>query len=113
MLNEMVKYSAGTLDATLSALSDPIRRGIVERLASGEASVGELAAPYEVSLPAISRHLKVLEHAGLLEREKRGREHRCRLRAEPLGDVADWVERCRDFWERRLDRLEEVLTDEG
>lgn len=109
----MVKYASGTLDATLSALADPIRRGIVERLAGGESTVGDLAEPYDVSLPAISRHVKVLEHAGLLEREVRGRRHHCRLRTEALQELAAWADRYRVFWERRLERLEEVLGDES
>ena len=84
----MVKHIAGSLDATFAALADPIRRGILEKLSHGETTAGELAAPFDVSLPAISRHLRVLEHAGLLARRKEGRVHRCRLNPTPMTDAA-------------------------
>lgn len=96
-----------------AALADPIRRGILERLAQGETTVGELAAPYEVSAPAISRHLRVLESAGLMERTKRGRVHRCRLRAEPMNEAEKWLAEHTAFWEQRLDRLGEFLEKES
>jgi len=80
-----------TLDTTFAALSDPIRRAILARLAQGEATVSELARPFDVSLPAISRHLRVLEQAGLLERTRVGRMHRCRLRENPLRDAQQWI----------------------
>jgi DNA-binding transcriptional ArsR family regulator len=105
----MVNYRSGSLDEVFAALADPIRRGIVARLARGEASVGDLAAPYRVSAPAISRHLRVLENAGLLERHKRGRVHHCRLRPQPMSAAAEWIEQCREFWESRFDALEKYL----
>ncbi len=97
------------LDATFSALSDPTRRAILARLASGEASVQELAEPFDVSLPAISRHLKVLERAGLIARGRDAQRRPCRLTAAPLRDVAEWTERYRRFWEESLDRLDDYL----
>lgn len=97
------------LDTTFAALADPIRRAIVDRLALGEATVLELASPFAVSLPAISRHLKVLEQAGLIERGRRGRERPCTLRPEAVAEVARWAEHTRRAWERRLDRLDRFL----
>jgi DNA-binding transcriptional ArsR family regulator len=108
----MVKHRAESLDAVFAALADPIRRGILERLAQGETSVGELAAPYKVSAPAISRHLRVLEAAGLMERTKRGRVHRCRLRTEPMHSAEKWLAEHTAFWEAHLDRLGEFLEQE-
>lgn len=105
----MVKYSDTHLDATFHALADPTRRGILAQLALGEASVGELAAPYDMSLPAISKHLKVLENAGFLIREKDGRVHRCRLESAPMKEAADWIDQYRRFWEGQLDRLADYL----
>ena len=109
----MVKHRAGSLDAVFAALADPIRRGILERLAQGETSVGELAEPYQVSAPAISRHLRVLESAGLMERTKRGRVHRCRLRTEPMSEAEHWLAEHKAFWERSLDRLGALLEEDG
>src|SRR5215217_6443465 len=97
------------LSATFSALADPTRRAILARLASGEATVTELAAPFDMSLPAISKHLKVLERAGLIERGREAQWRPCRLRGEPLKDVAEWVEHYRRFWDESLDRLAEYL----
>lgn len=97
--------SGDALDATFAALADPTRRAIVRRLAEGEATVRELAAPFPISLPAISRHLKVLEHAGLITRGRAGRHRPCRLRPEALGAVAGWADHTRRAWEHRLDRL--------
>ena len=97
------------LDATFAALADPTRRAIVDRLALGEATVLELASPFDVSLPAISRHLKVLEAAGLIERGRRGRERPCTLRPEAVAEVARWAEHTRRAWEQRLDRLDRFL----
>jgi len=94
-----------SLNDVLSALADPIRRAIVERLSRGPATVGELRSPFSVSAPAISRHLRVLEAAGLLAREKRGREHWCSLVLEPLDEVDDFVRRTRGFWDAKLDQL--------
>ncbi|MCH9047302.1 MAG: winged helix-turn-helix transcriptional regulator [SAR324 cluster bacterium] len=102
-----------SLDLLFSALSDPIRRAILARLAEGEATVGDLARPFSVSLPAISKHLRVLERAGLLERRIEGRVHRCRLQPRPLKDAVDWLAEYRQFWERQLDALEAYLEGEG
>ena len=99
------------LSATFSALSDPTRRAILARLASGEASVTELAEPFEISLPAVSKHLKVLERAGLIARNREAQWRRCRLDAAPLRDVSQWIEQYRAFWEERLDRLEAYLAE--
>jgi DNA-binding transcriptional ArsR family regulator len=97
------------LSATFAALADPTRRAILARLSSGEATVTELAAPFDMSLPAVSRHLKVLERAGLIERGREAQWRPCRLRPEPLKEVDDWVEQYRAQWEQRLDRLEDYL----
>jgi DNA-binding transcriptional ArsR family regulator len=99
------------LSTTLSALADPTRRAILARLATGEATVGELAEPFPISLPAISRHLKVLEHAGLIARGRDAQWRPCRLEPAPLEEVAGWVETYRRFWEERLDRLDVYLRD--
>ncbi|MYD54018.1 MAG: winged helix-turn-helix transcriptional regulator [Chloroflexi bacterium] len=100
-----------SLSATFAALADPTRRAILTTLADGEASVTALAEPFEMTLPAVSKHLKVLERAGLIERSSRAQWRPCRLSPEPLKDVSDWVERYREFWEPRLDRLDEYLSD--
>jgi DNA-binding transcriptional ArsR family regulator len=107
----MVKYARrrDELDAVFSALADPTRRAIVARLSEGEASVSELAAPFDVSLPAVTKHLAVLERAGLLEHHKRGRVRRCRLDPAPMRVADDWLSTYRVFWERRLDSLAEHL----
>jgi len=105
----MVNYSAAPLDATFGALADPTRRAILARLARGEAMVTELAEPFAMSLPAISKHLRVLESAGLLQREIDGRIHRCRLAAEPMKDAAAWIAPYRAFWETQFDALEKYL----
>jgi DNA-binding transcriptional ArsR family regulator len=97
------------LDRTFAALSDPTRRAIVERLADGEASVTELAAPFAMSLPAVSKHLKVLEKAGLISRGRKAQWRPCRLEPEPLKEASDWLEEYRRLWEERLDRLDEYL----
>ena len=101
--------SPDSLSATFSALSDPTRRAILARLASGEASVMELAEPFEISLPAVSKHLKVLEKAGLIARSRDAQWRPCKLEAAHLKEVADWVERYRHFWEKSFDRLEAYL----
>src|SRR6187455_141230 len=95
------------LSATFAALADPTRRAILARLAQGEATVGELAAPFELSLPAISKHLKVLQRAGLIEQGRQAQWRPCRLQAGPLREAADWVEQYRRFWEESFDRLGE------
>ncbi len=100
------------LDATFAALADPTRRAIVARLAQGDASVTELAAPFDMSLPAISRHLKVLERAGLITRSRDAKKRPCSLRAAALDDVARWAEHTRQAWEARLDRLADYLQQE-
>jgi len=97
------------LDATFAALSDPIRRQILGRLAQGEATVGELAAPFSISPPGISRHLRVLEAASLIVRERRGQHRVCRLDAGPLARASDWLEVYRQFWTSSFDRLAEHL----
>jgi DNA-binding transcriptional ArsR family regulator len=111
ILNHMVKYSGLALDSTFAALSDVTRRGILARLTAGEASVNDLAAPYKMSLPAVSKHLRVLESAGLVVRHKDGRVHRCRLIAEPMKDAAQWIERYRLFWEAQFDSLARYLEE--
>lgn len=103
--------SPDRLSTTFAALSDSTRRAILARLASGEASVGELAEPFDMSLPAISKHLKVLEHAGLIVRGREAQWRPCRLEAGPLKDAADWLEEYRRFWEQSLDRLDDYLHD--
>jgi DNA-binding transcriptional ArsR family regulator len=102
---------ADTLSATFSALADPTRRAILARLVSGEASVTELAEPFDISLPAVSKHLKVLERAGLIARNRDAQWRRCRLDAAPLRDVSDWLDDYREFWEQRFDRLEAYLAE--
>jgi DNA-binding transcriptional ArsR family regulator len=97
------------LSATFAALADPTRRAILARLASGEAPVNELAEPFRMSMPAVSKHLKVLERAGLIARGREAQWRPCRLKASPLKDVADWVEHYRGFWEQSLDRLDDYL----
>jgi DNA-binding transcriptional ArsR family regulator len=101
----MVKERSADLDAVFAALAHPIRRGIVARLAEGECSVGDLAAPHDVSLPAISRHLRVLEDAGLLEQTPDGRVRRCALKAKPLSAAFGWLVQYRLFWEDALDAM--------
>ena len=97
------------LSSTFSALADPTRRAILARLARGETSVGDLAEPFDISLPAVSRHLKVLERAGLIEREVDAQWRLCRLKGRPLREAHGWLERYRRFWEESLDRLTEYL----
>lgn len=100
-----------SLDQTFAALADPIRRAIVSRLAKGDATVQELAEPFDVSLPAISRHLKVLERAGLITRGKDAQRRPCRLRGERLGAVVEWAEHTKGAWESRFDRLDVYLRE--
>ncbi len=99
------------LSATFAALADPTRRAILARLVEGEAPVTELAEPFAMSLPAVSKHLKVLERARLIERSRHAQWRPCRLAPEPLKEVADWVDRYRRFWEERLDRLDDSLSE--
>ena len=101
--------STDHLSTTFAALADPTRRAILSRLASGECSVTELAEPFEMSMPAVSKHLRVLERAGLIVRGRDAQWRPCRLEPAPLKEVADWVEHYRAMWERRLDRLDTYL----
>ena len=99
------------LSSTLAALADPTRRAILERLTLGEASVTELAEPFEMSLPGVSKHIKVLAHAGLIERGKDAQWRPCRLHAAPLREVDDWLQNYRQHWNSRLDRLDDYLGE--
>ena len=99
------------LSATFAALADPTRRAILARLRAGERSVTELAEPFDMSMPAVSKHLRVLERAGLIARRKEAQWRRCRINAGPLKEVATWAERYRHIWERRLDRLDDYLRE--
>ena len=101
--------STEQLNATFAALADPTRRAILARLASGERSVSELAEPFDMSLPAVSKHLRVLERAGLIAQRREAQWRHCRIDAGPLKEVADWAERYRHIWEERLDRLDTYL----
>jgi DNA-binding transcriptional ArsR family regulator len=103
--------SADRLTTTFAALADPTRRAILARLSLGEASVTELAEPFEMSLPAVSKHLKVLEQAGLIARGREAQWRPCRLDAGPLKDIDDWLERYRRFWEESFERLDEYLKE--
>jgi DNA-binding transcriptional ArsR family regulator len=103
--------SPDRLNATFAALADPTRRAILARLVSGEASVTELAEPFEMSMPAVSKHLKVLERAGLIARGRAAQWRPCRLEAGPLKDAADWLEHYRLFWEQSFDRLDDYLGE--
>ena len=119
MLNHMVKYlqsgtaggGAARLDATFGALADPTRRAILARLARGETSVSELAQPFRMSLPAVTKHLRVLDRAGLLEHHKDGRVRRCRLHPKPLKTAAQWIAHYQKFWEDQFDALEEFIEE--
>src|SRR5262245_37499544 len=105
----MVKYSAEPLDAVFAALADPTRRQVVAALAAGSRPVTELARPFSMSLPGFMTHLRILEDAGLLRREKEGRVVSCTLSAEPMKKASDWLDRTREFWEKRLDALARFL----
>ena len=105
----MVKCSSRMLNDTFSALADPTRRRILADLAGGDRCVTDLARPYSMSLPAVSKHLRVLERAGLIRRRRCGRMHSLKLEAEPMKQAADWIEEYRRFWEASLDRLDEYL----
>ena len=109
MFNQMVKYSSRTLNRTFAALADPTRRRILAHLAGGDKCVTHLARPHSMSLPAVSKHLRVLEKAGLLRRRRYGRIHEMQLEAKPLKQAAQWVEEYRKFWEGSLDRLAAFL----
>ena len=101
----MVKYQEATLDATFSALADPTRRAILASLSQKSLTVLELAEPFDISLPAVSKHLRVLERAGLLKQEKEGRIRRCKLQAQPMKEAAQWIDKYKRFWEGQLDSL--------
>jgi DNA-binding transcriptional ArsR family regulator len=103
--------SPNQLDTTFSALADPTRRSILARLTSGETSVTELAEPFQMTLPAISKHLKVLERAGLIVRTREAQWRPCRLQAQPLKDAARWLANYRRFWEQSFDRLDDYLQE--
>jgi DNA-binding transcriptional ArsR family regulator len=103
--------TADHLSTTFAALADPTRRAILARLASGECSVTELAEPFDMSMPAVSKHLRVLERAGLIARGREAQWRPCRLEPAPLKDVADWAERYRAIWEQRFDRLDTYLQE--
>jgi DNA-binding transcriptional ArsR family regulator len=103
--------AADHLSITFGALADPTRRAILARLAKGEASVTDLAKPFDMTLPAVSKHLKVLERAGLITRSRDAQWRRARLRAQRLEEAADWVERYREFWEHSFDRLNDHLRE--
>jgi DNA-binding transcriptional ArsR family regulator len=107
----MVRLAERRLDEVYSAIADPTRRAILSTLAGGEESVGSLAERFPISFNGVSKHVKVLERAGLVQRRVRGREHHIRLRAEPLREAARWLEHYRAFWEDRLDALEDFLTN--
>ena len=101
--------TADALSQTFAALADPTRRAILARLSAGKCSVTELAEPFDMSLPAVSKHLRVLERAGLIDRERDAQWRRCHINASPLKEVIDWAEHYRHLWERRLDRLDSYL----
>ena len=105
----MVIHTAHRMDSTFAALADPTRRAILSRLALGEASVMELAQPFAMTQPAISKHLKVLEAAGLISRSRDAQRRPCRLEAKPLAEVTEWLENYRHFWEGRFQRLDALL----
>jgi len=106
-----IKTENDSLSLTFAALADPTRRAMLARLAQGPATVKELAEPFSISMPAISKHLKVLEHAGLIERGREAQWRPAQLIAEPLKDVSEWLERYRTNWEENFDRLEEYLRE--
>ena len=108
----MVKYSEAKLDTIFAALADSTRRGMLKRLLGGETSVSELAAPYGMSLPAVMKHLEVLDAAGLIVRHKEGRVSRCRLRAQPMRHAVEWLGQYRQFWEGQLDALGAFLASQ-
>jgi DNA-binding transcriptional ArsR family regulator len=107
----MVKYKAGPLNRTFAALSDPTRRRMLEHLAQGDQCVTNLAKPYRMSLPAVSKHVRVLEKAGLVRRHRHGRMHSLQLQAKPLQHASQWMEDYRRFWEESFDRLDDYLKE--
>ena len=107
----MVKYDETGLNRIFAALADPTRRAILTRLAASDSSVTDLAAPFAMTMPAVSKHLKVLERAGLIARSRAAQSRPCRLEAAPLQEIVGWLERYRQFFEARLDRLDDYLKD--
>jgi DNA-binding transcriptional ArsR family regulator len=106
-----MQLQSDQLSTTFAALSDPTRRAILARLASGETSVSELARPFEMTMPAVTKHLKVLQRAGLITQGRQAQWRPCRLEAGPLKEVSEWLERYRQFWEESLNRLDEYLKE--
>ncbi len=113
LLNRMVEESQVRLDAVFGALADPTRRAMLDRLSQGSATVSELAAPHAMTLAGASKHLKVLERAGLIRREVRGRTHVCSLDPEPMGDASEWLRLYRRLWSGRLGAMETMLQREA
>lgn len=113
MFNYMVELNVPELDTIFHALGDATRRGMLRQLASGEHSVSQLAEPYAISLAAASKHIKALEHAGLIRREVRGRTHICRLDPGPLSSAQEWLSFYERFWTSRLDALDRILREEN
>jgi DNA-binding transcriptional ArsR family regulator len=111
MVNKQINGQPDPLSSTFAALADPTRRAMLARLATGDASVQELAAPFAMSLPAVSKHLKVLERSGLIVRSRVAQRRPCRLQTRPLTTAVDWLEHHRALWEARLDRLEDYLSE--
>lgn len=107
----MVKYYTGELDVTFMALCDATRRAILKRLSLGDCTVTQLAEPFSMSLPAVSKHLRILENAGLLSRKKEGRIYRCHLEAKPMKEAADWITKYKVFWEDKFNALEKYLEE--
>ena len=108
---EQTETADARLDRAFLALADPVRRALIARLSRGPATVNELAEPFDISLQAVSKHLKVLEHAGLISRGRNAQYRPCRLEAEPLDGAIDWIDRHRKIWDARFDRLDEHLRD--
>jgi len=108
----MVKYQMSDLNGIFHALADPTRRAIIGALSRGPKTVGEISEPFDISLPAVSKHLKVLERARLVTRQVRGREHHCRLNPQPLAGAHDWLSFYSGFWQERLDALDALLNEE-
>jgi DNA-binding transcriptional ArsR family regulator len=109
IVNHMVKYSPRSLNRTFAALADPTRRRILEKLAQGDQCVTDLAKRRRMSLPAVSKHLRVLENAGLIRRQRHGRVHQLKLQAKPMKNALAWIEEYRRFWEGNLDRFDDYL----
>lgn len=112
IFNHMVEYDSAHLDALFRALADPTRRAMLRQLADGPCTVGELAQPFAISLAGASKHVQMLERAGLLQREVRGRIHLCRINAQPLHTGAEWLRHYERFWSQRLDALDALLTEQ-